>query len=108
MPWSKLAAMRMSITALLVLIAACSGDAPPVSRTCDGTLYDECSTEHDCMSNNCHPFVDKQFEACSTTCTVGDDSPCMTTLDGKKATCVAIGAGNAGICTPPAANPCKR
>ena len=98
--------MRMSITVLLVLVAACSGDPPP--RTCDGTLYDACSDEHDCMSNNCHNFMMQQFQVCSTTCTVGDDSPCMTTSDGKKATCVAISTtGNAGICTPPAANDCK-
>ena len=100
--------MRMSITALLVLVAACTGDAPPSNRTCDGTLYDACSDEHDCLSNNCHNFMMQQFQVCSTTCTVGDDSPCMTTFDGKKATCIAISTtGNAGICTPPAANNCK-
>jgi hypothetical protein len=99
--------MRMLTAALLVLFAACSGDAPTGDRTCDGTLYDACSDEHDCMSSNCHNFMTQQFQVCSTGCTVGDDSPCMATSDGKKATCVAIASGPGGICTPPAANPCK-
>ena len=100
--------MRMSVAVLLVLLAACSGDAPTGDRSCDGTLYDACSDEHDCMSSNCHNFMTQQFQVCSTGCTVGDDSPCMTTSDGKKATCAATGSGPGGICTPPAANPCKR
>jgi len=100
--------MRMSVAALVVLFAACSGDAPTAAeRACDGTLYDACSDEHDCTSSNCHNFMTQQFQVCSTGCTVGDDSPCMTTSDGKKATCVATGSGPGGICTPPAANPCK-
>jgi hypothetical protein len=99
--------MRMSMAVLLVLVAACSGDAPTADRTCDGTLYDACSDEHDCMSSNCHNFMTQQFQVCSTGCTVGDDSPCMATSDGKKATCVMTGAGPGGICTPPAANLCK-
>ena len=92
--------MRMMLLSL-ALVAACSGDAPS-GRSCDGTLYDKCADEHECMSANCHNFMDKQFQVCSISCTVGDDSPCMFTAEGGKATCVA------GICTPPSANVCER
>jgi hypothetical protein len=95
--------MRMSIAMLLVLLAgACTGDAPASHRTCAGNLYDACLQEHDCMSENCHNFMAEGFQVCSTTCTPGNDTPCMTTLDGKKATC-----GASGICTPPAPNDCQ-
>jgi hypothetical protein len=94
--------MRMSIAMLVVLLVAlagaCAGDDPG-QRTCTRTLYDECQQEHDCASGNCHNFA--TFQVCSTTCTTGDDTPCMTTLDGRKATC------QEGICTPPAPNDCK-
>lgn len=93
--------MRMSIAMLLVL-AACAGDEPSNTRTCAGNLYDACLQEHDCASGNCHNFTAEGFQVCSTTCTPGDDAPCMTTLDGKPATCSA----NA-ICTPAVPNECK-
>lgn len=93
--------MRMSITMLLVLLAGgCAGDDPG-QRTCTRTLYDTCQQEHDCASGNCHNFMAEGFQVCSTSCVAGDDTPCMTTLDGRKATC------QAGICTPPAPNDCQ-
>lgn len=94
--------MRMSLAMLLgVLLGACTGDEPASNRTCAGNLYDTCQQEHDCMSGNCHNFMTEAFQVCSTACTPGDDTPCMTTFDGKKATC-----GADHICTPPAANDC--
>jgi len=95
--------MRMAIAMLLVLlVGACTGGEPANNRTCAGNLYDTCLQEHDCMSGNCHNFMVEGFQVCSTTCTPGDDTPCMTTLDGQKATC-----SSGGICTPPAPNDCK-
>ena len=86
---------------LLVLLAgACTGDQPG-QRTCTRTLYDACQQEHDCASGNCHNFAAEGFQVCSTSCTVGNDAPCMATLDGRPATC------KAGICTPPEPNDCK-
>ncbi|TMQ11022.1 MAG: hypothetical protein E6J91_24435 [Deltaproteobacteria bacterium] len=90
--------MRMSI-ALVLVLAGCTGDAPPSNRTCAGNLYDLCLTEHDCMSGNCHTFASQGFEVCSTPCTTGDDRPCKP--NGEQATC------SAGYCTPAAANDCK-
>lgn len=100
--------MRMWIITVVLLVSACTGDAPAGDRTCAGNLYDACADEHQCMSGNCHNFTAQAFQVCSVTCTVGDDTPCMTTADGRKATCAAVVAGGtAGICTPPAANDCK-
>jgi hypothetical protein len=92
--------MRTLLT-LLALIAGCAGDPPGDDGRCTGKLYDRCVDEHDCSSMNCFTFTTGGFEACTTGCTPGDDTPCMTTSDGKKATCSA-----AGICTPPSPNPC--
>ena len=100
--------MRTLITAVALLVAACTGDAPSGDRACAGNLYDTCADEHECMSGNCHTFASQSFQVCSANCTVGDDAPCMTTADGRKATCAAIAGGPAGICTPPAANACTR
>ena len=93
----------MSITIVLVLVAAaCAGDETSNTRTCAGNLYDACLSEHDCALQNCHNFMAQGFQVCSTTCTPGNDAPCMTTADGRKATCNAM-----GICVPPAANDCS-
>jgi hypothetical protein len=98
--------MRIWIATVALALAACTGDAPTGDRTCAGNLYDSCSDEHNCTSGNCHNFNTQSFQVCSVNCTVGDDTPCMTTDDGRKATCVAV-TGTVGICTPPAANACK-
>jgi hypothetical protein len=53
------------------------------------------------MSMDCRNFAADGFQVCSMVCTAGDDTTCPATLDGKKATCNAM-----GICKPPAANDC--
>ncbi|HEX8113285.1 MAG TPA: hypothetical protein VF516_36395 [Kofleriaceae bacterium] len=101
--------MRMLIATLLVLAGACTGAAPGGSRTCAGNLYDACLTEHDCMMGNCVNFMAARFQVCSVSCTVGDDTPCMTNDRGQKASCMPISAGSSnGVCTPPAENDCTR
>ena len=95
--------MRNSI-AVLVLLAACAGDAPPASeRRCTGDAYDPCLTEHDCMNSNCRLFMADGIQVCTTSCTAGDDSTCPAMADGTPATCNML-----GICKPPAANNCTR
>jgi hypothetical protein len=105
--------MRMLIATLLVLAGACTGAAPGGSRTCAGNLYDACLDEHDCMSHSCFNFMTAQFQVqfqvCTVTCTVGDDTPCMANDHGQKATCKPMAAGStAGVCTPPTENDCTR
>lgn len=95
--------MRTLITTIALLVGACSGNAPASvdsGRTCDGANYDRCLQEHDCMSGDCRNFPADGFQVCSKTCTVGDDTTCGKTLDGRQATC------NAGICKPPGPNEC--
>jgi hypothetical protein len=88
----------------VVLIAsACSGDAPAnhdSGRACNGQLYDACLQEHDCESGNCRNFLSDGFQVCSKGCTVGDDTTCGKTLDGRQATC------DQGVCKPPSPNDC--
>ena len=97
--------MRTLMTTLVVLLAsACSGSAPANTdsgRTCNGKLYDACLQEHDCESGDCRPFTGDGFQVCSQHCTVGDDAACGKTLDGRMATCNAM-----GICKPPGPNDC--
>lgn len=104
--------MRMLIATLLVLAGACTGAAPGGSRTCAGNLYDSCLDEHDCMSANCFNFMSAQFQVqfqvCTVSCSVGDDTPCLANDHGQKATCKSIGGTAAGVCTPPAENDCTR
>ena len=92
--------MRSLIPALVWLVA-CAGDAPDSKRTCNGSLYDPCLQEHDCMSMDCRNFAGGDFQVCSTTCTAGDNSTCPAAPDGTKATCNAM-----GLCKPPAVNDC--
>jgi hypothetical protein len=96
--------MRTLITMLVLLAGACTGSAPASvdsGRTCNGTNYDRCLQEHDCMSGDCRNFpAPDNFQVCSKTCTVGDDTTCGMTLDGRPATCVA------GLCKPPGPNEC--
>jgi hypothetical protein len=96
--------MRTLITLLVLLAGACTGSSPASidsGRLCSGQLYDRCLQEHDCASMDCRNFMAEGFEVCSKSCTVGDDSTCGKTLDGRQATCDAL-----GICKPPGPNEC--
>jgi len=96
--------MRTLITMIVLLTGACSGGSPASvdsGRTCNGTNYDRCLQEHDCMSGDCRNFIAESFQVCTKTCTVGDNATCGTTLDGRQATCNPM-----GICQPPGPNEC--
>jgi hypothetical protein len=85
------------------LVGGCAGNSPAnvdSGRRCAGKLYDRCLQEHDCESNVCQSFNPAGFQACSKSCTPGDDASCMTTLDGRPAVCTN------GVCTPPSPNDC--
>ncbi|MDB4959966.1 MAG: hypothetical protein JWO36_7535 [Myxococcales bacterium] len=95
----------MRILSLMVALGfvACSGsspaevDADPRGPTCTKALYDLCSTEHDCTSAMCHPFM--AFQVCTQACDAS--TPCPAPTGGGAATCDAT-----GICKPDAPNHC--
>jgi len=98
--------MRILITTLVLLTGACSGNSPATvdsGRACNGTIYDGCLQEHDCVAPavDCRNFAGDGFQVCTKPCTVGDDTTCGKTLDGRQATCNAI-----GVCKPPGPNDC--
>lgn len=92
--------MRISILFVMV-VAACAGDEvdPGNGQVCTKALYDECLTEHDCMSNQCHTFSGEGFTVCTQGCTAA--VPCPDQAG------VAVECNNMGLCKPPAATECR-
>jgi hypothetical protein len=102
--------MNIRCVLAFVLVAACSSsdngattaDAP-TGPACTGAIYDNCTTNDQCMSQNCHFFDKSNFTVCITTCTAGDNTTCPIDSSGNHATC-----NNMGLCKPAAANNCTR
>ena len=88
--------------AFAVLLAACSGNAPPdvdahpLGPLCSKQLYDSCTEEHDCDSGVCQNFG--TFQVCSQSCGAGN--PCPADKSGSPGTC------DNGACKPSAPNMC--
>ncbi len=95
--------MRAAIFAVFVAIAACGGDksgvpdADPAAPLCTGVVYDNCTTNAQCMSGMCHLFSG-EYQVCTQACTAGDNSTCPGT--GPK-------CNNRGICKPAINNMCR-
>lgn len=94
--------------ATVAFLAACGGDSnmqttpdAPAGPACTGAIYDNCTTNTQCMSQNCHYYQQSNFTVCTQTCTVGDNTTCPVDSSGNHATC-----NNMGICKPAAANNC--
>lgn len=94
----------MRSLALVIMVAACSGDSPPNADAglpaCTMTIYDKCNTEHDCMSGMCHLFTGDSLQVCTQSCTQGGPA-CPADSTGVAGTCNPM-----GICKPMAANAC--
>ena len=78
-----------------------SGGGSNTAAACTGATYDPCTTNSQCMSQNCKLFGGAGLQVCTVTCTPGNDGPCL--VNGVQGTC-----NNMGICKPPAANNCTR
>src|SRR5262245_4247215 len=103
--------MRRALASLIFLVACSSGDTtPPVDGApavdtpsnlpaCTGAAYDPCTDNTQCMSNNCHLFMQSQFQVCVTACTPGDNTTCPVDKTGANGVC-----NNMGICKPAGAN----
>jgi len=38
-------------------------------------LYDQCNSEHDCTSNECHNFMGDGFQVCTQSCSAANLCP---------------------------------
>jgi hypothetical protein len=92
---------------LLALFAACetsdkggAPDADPAAPLCTGVLYDNCTTDAQCMTGMCKLFAG-EFQVCTQACTAGDDSTCPSS-SGMTSKC-----NNRGICKPAINNACR-
>jgi len=78
-------------------------DAPPSGNVCTGAAYDPCTTNAQCMSNNCHLYQQQSLQVCVTTCTPGDNTTCPVDKTGARGVCNQM-----AICKPAVANDCTR
>ncbi len=98
--------MRISLAMVLVAgwaaFPGCAGDETDVGNgaVCTGMLYDNCASEHDCMSNDCHTFAIEGFNVCTQTCSA--TVPCPD-LDGAAVACDTA----TGVCKPTASRVCR-
>jgi hypothetical protein len=88
----------------VVLLAACSGETPPMidanplGPACNKATYDLCVEEHDCDSMNCINFAAEGFQVCTVACSTS--TPCPDDKSGSPGTC------SNNICVPSAPNMC--
>lgn len=93
--------MRTVVLLFALLASACAGDeVDTVDPVCTKSIYDVCSTEHDCENEQCKGFAELATPVCSKGC-VGD-ADCPMQGGGGAATCAD------GFCRPPVANACTR
>jgi hypothetical protein len=75
-------------------------DADPSAPLCTGVVYDNCTSNTQCMSGDCHLFSG-EFQVCTQPCTAGDNSTCPLS-SGMTPKC-----NNRGICKPAVNNMCR-
>ena len=94
--------MRILLAMVLVASIGCAGNETDVGKgpVCTGALYENCNSEHDCMSNDCHTFAPEGFNACVQACSA--TVPCPDS-NGVAVTCDVAG----GYCKPAAKVDCR-
>ncbi|MBX3159600.1 MAG: hypothetical protein KF773_26750 [Deltaproteobacteria bacterium] len=70
----------------------------PQANVCTGALYDGCTGNDKCMSNNCRLFNGANLMVCTQTCDAANPCPAQ---NGQPVSCNGM-----GICRPQAANAC--
>ena len=90
--------MRILLAISAALAAGCAGDETDVGKgaVCTGALYDDCASEHDCMSNDCRTY--QGYNVCTQQCSA--TVPCPD-LDGVAVPC------DGDICHPTAHRTCR-
>jgi hypothetical protein len=97
----------MKPTLLVASLVACSGDtstpvpdADPNAPLCTGVAYDNCQSNDQCDSANCHLFEQNGFRVCTQACSAAN--PCPMDSAGVQGTC-----NDKGICKPTRNNACR-
>ncbi len=100
-----------SVIAVMFAVAACGGgddggggaqpDAAGSAAACTGAVYDVCTDNAQCSSQNCHYYQQSNFTVCTQACSASN--PCPNDSSGTPGTC-----NNMGICKPAAATSCTR
>jgi hypothetical protein len=91
------------IDAAAAVDVALTPDATPdaAAALCTGAVYDTCTVNTECASQNCRLYAGASLQVCTQTCSA--TVPCPN--DSAGATVVCNGMGN---CKPSVANPCHR
>jgi hypothetical protein len=89
-------------TAATLLATGCAGDSTDTGKgqVCMGALYDDCGSEHDCMTNDCQTYAPEGFNVCTQACTA--TTPCPD-QNGMPVTCDTA----RGECKPAGHNDCR-
>lgn len=112
--------LRTCLLLIATTLAACGGDSSPpdaaagidtamsvdapagtpdaAGATCTGALYDSCTDNTQCTSNNCKTFNAAGITVCTQACSA--QNPCPD-QNGQAVMC-----NNMGICRPNTANAC--
>lgn len=69
-----------------------------LANVCTGLLYDSCTTNAQCASNNCKLFNGAALQICTQACSASVPCPAQNG--------VAVACNNMGVCRPNAANTC--
>ncbi len=99
--------MRSFVMAMLVIFSACGGggsntplpDADLTQPMCTGLVYDNCTDNTQCSSNNCHLFSQDAIQICTQACDASN--PCPADANGT-----AVSCNNKGLCKPSRGNAC--
>lgn len=92
----------MRILLAVAVLAGCAGDETDMGKgpVCTGALYDDCGSEHDCMSNDCRTFAQEGFNVCTQTCS--DTQPCPDQAGVAVACDMTL-----GVCKPAGHTDCR-
>ena len=99
--------LRLALMLGLTSLGACGGDDDnstpdaPSGPACTGAVYDTCSGNGQCTSQNCHLFMADGIQVCTPACSA--NMPCPNDSAGA-----AVACNGMGICKPSVANNCHR
>ena len=101
--------MVMTRFAFILVLVACGGSDDTVAPQsdaasgplCTGAVYDTCTTNDQCSSQNCHLYNANGLQICTQACSA--TVPCPNDASGAAVACNMM-----GNCKPAVANNCHR